>query len=237
MRSIKRSIALFAIFAPACAFAHHGTRFILAVEYDMVRQPFFFLNSTFSHFRDGDSLLMEPAVVLPIGRDGLSEFEVHAHIEKEGAEALRHEATGFEFRHHFIKGKGWNLAGALEYETTEKNVEEPNNWTGTLIVGKTDSRGIFLINFLENQEAEHGAKLQPGYRLAYSPTPTGPMDYSIEAQGDLIKHGSHELAFGIEGHLNPNMMVKFGIGFGLNSDSPRYAIHLGLVHALGPIKE
>jgi len=37
------------------------------------------------------------------------------------------------------------------------------------------------------------------------------------------------------GHLNLDTMLKFGIGTGLTSDSPRYSIHIGLVKAFGDI--
>jgi len=232
-----RALALALLATPVCALAHHGTRFLIAVEYDMVRQPFLFVNGTYSQFRHEDNtVLAEPALLLPLGRDGLSEFEIHAHIEGEGSAPLKHEATGFEIRHRFTRQPGWNFAAGLEYETTQRNVEEPNNWTATLVAGKEDQKGLLLFNLVDEIDAEPGAKSLWGYRAAWSPTPNGLMNYSFELQGDLQSHGSHEFAIGMMQHLDPNTMIKVGVGTGLTSDSPRFTFRLGLVRALGGIE-
>src|SRR5690242_15276351 len=102
MSIYRRALALFFVAAPMSAFAHHGTRFLIAVEYDMVRQPFLFVNGTYEQFRHEDNdTLIEPALLLPLGRGGWSEFEIHAHIEKLGDNPMKHEATGLEVRHRF----------------------------------------------------------------------------------------------------------------------------------------
>ena len=233
----QRSFAFVFCLAPVFACAHHGTRFLIAVEYDMVRQPFFFANSTYFQFRNEDNeLLVEPALLLPVGKAGLSEFEVHAHIEKAGSEPMKHEATGFELRHRFTRRPGWNLAAGLEYETTMKDVEEPNNWTATFVAGKEDSKEMVLLNLIDTFEAEPGAKQAWGYRAAWSPTPNGLVNYSLEFQGDFASHGSHEVVLGYMQHLDLDTMIKAGIGTGLTSDSPRFTFRLGFVKALSGIE-
>lgn len=237
MRLISRIVSLVTVFAPVCAFAHHGTRFLIAVEYDMVRQPFVFVNGTYSQFRhEPNTWLAEPAVLLPLGRNGLSEFEIHAHLEKEGDDPLKHEATGFEVRHRFTRQPGWNFAAGLEYETTQANVEEANNWTATLVVGREDACGMVLLNLVDTLDAEPGAKSNWGYRAAWSPTPKGLLSYSLEFQGDFKKDGSHEVMLGVMQHLDLESMIKFGIGTGLTSESPRLTLRFGFVRALGGIE-
>ena len=232
-----RALALLLAAAPVCAFAHHGTRFLIAVEYDMVRQPFLFVNGTYEQFHHQDNdVLLEPALLLPLGRGGWSEFEIHAHIEKQGSEPMKHEATGFEIRHRFTRQPGWNFAAGLEYETTQPNVEEGNNWTATFVAGKEDQQGMVLFNLIDNVEAEPGAKHNWGYRAAWSPTPNGLQNYSLEFQGDLVRHGSEEVAIGYMQHLDLDTMIKVGIGTGLNSDSPRFTFRLGIVRALAGIE-
>ncbi len=237
MHFYKRSLAFALLVSPVLAFAHHGTRFLIAVEYDMVRQPFLFFNGTYEQFRHEDNVtLLEPAILLPVGRNGMSEFEIHAHIEKEGSEPMRHEATGFELRHRFTKQPGWNFAAGLEYETTQPNVEEPNNWTATFVAGKEDRQGMVLLNLVDTIDAEPGAKSNWGYRAAWSPTPKGLVNYSLEFQGDFASHGSHEVAVGVMQHLDLNTMLKLGVGTGLTSDSPRFTFRIGLVRALSGIE-
>ncbi len=237
MKSHCRAIALITALSPMFALAHHGTRFLIAVEYDMVRQPFFFFNGTYSQFRhEENATLLEPAILLPVGKKGLSEFEIHAHIEREGSERFRHEGTGFEFRHRFTKKPGWNFAAGLEYETTQPDTEEPNNWTGTLIAGKEDEHGMLLFNLVDTLAAEDGTRSSWGYRAAWSPTPNGLTSYSIEFQGDFEKHGSHEIAFGVMHHLDLETMLKVGVGTGLTPDSPKFTLRIGIAKSLGGIE-
>jgi len=233
----RRALALVLIALPVLSFAHHGTRFIIATEYDMVRQPFFFVNGEYAQFRHADSdTLVEPALLMPLGRGGWNEFEIHAHIEGVGSEPIRHEATGFEVRHRFTRRPGWNYAAGLEYETTERNVEEGNNWTATFIAGEENQKGMVLLNLVDNLEAAPGAKQNWGYRAAWSPTPDGLVNYSFEVQGDFVKHGSHEVAIGYMRHLDLDTMIKIGVGTGLTSDSPRFTFRLGIVRALAGIE-
>ncbi len=237
MRPLYRALSFCLILSPVFACAHHGTRFILAVEYDMVRQPFFFMTSTYQKFRDSRDLEMEPALVFPLGNDGMSEFELHAHIDQPNSDPLRHQATGFEIRRRLTHTTGWNLATSLEYETVTHNADGPNNWTGTLIAGREDRSGIVLLNLLDEQDAVKGAKPIWSYRAAWSPTPKGLVDYSLEFQGDMISHGSHEVVVGAMQHLSPVTMLKIGVGTGLTNDSPRYSLRIGLVRALNDVKE
>lgn len=237
MSLYRRALALSFFALPVLSFAHHGTRFIIATEYDMVRQPFFFFNGEYAQFRHADSTtLVEPALLMPLGHGGWYEFEIHAHIEGEGSETPKHHATGFEIRHRFTRRAGWNYAAGLEYETTQQNVEEGNNWTATLIAGKEDQHGMVLLNLVDNLEAEPGAKQNWGYRAAWSPTPDGLVNWSFEVQGDLVSHGSHEVAIGYMRHLDLDTMIKLGVGTGLTSDSPRFTFRLGIVRALGGIE-
>jgi hypothetical protein len=237
MYCCHRAYGLLVCLAPVVAFAHHGTRFLLAVEFDMVRQPFLFVNGAYSEFRHQDNdLLMEPALLLPVGKNGMSEFEIHGHFEQPGSEPLRHEATGFELRHRFTRQPRWNFAAGLEYETTVPNTEEPNNWTATLVAGKEDAKGLMLFNLVDQIDAAPGTKSAWGYRAAYSPTPKGLVNYSLEFQGDFKSHGSHEVALGFMEHLDMNTMLKLGIGTGLTSESPRMTFRIGLVRALGGIE-
>lgn len=233
----SRILPLLLAIAPALASAHHGTRFLLAVEYDMVRQPFVFFTGTYLKFHHSSDLEFEPALVMPIGNDGMTEFELHAHIEREDSDPLRHQATGFEFRRRLNRSPGWNFAASLEYEAAVANTGNPNNWTGTVIAGKEDKKGIVLLNLLDEQDAEKGAKPIWSYRAAWSPTPVGPVNYSLEFQGDMIRHGSNEIVFGMMKHIDLNTMIKVGVGTGLTTDSPQYSLRFGLVRALNPIRE
>ena len=232
MYNRSRFLTLILCLAPAFASAHHGTRFLLAVEYDMVRQPFAFATGTYEKFRHSNDLELEPAYLMPVGNDGLTEFELHAHIERENSEPLRHEATGFEIRRRLNRSPDWNFAASLEYETAVPHTGNPNNWTGTFVAGKENSRGLFLLNLLAEQDAEKGAKPLWSYRAAWSPTPNGLINFSLEVQGDMEKHGSHEVVVGVMQHLDLETMVKVGIGTGLTSDSPQFSFRLGLVRAL-----
>jgi hypothetical protein len=232
-----RALPLILAIAPTLAFAHHGTRFILAVEYDMVRQPFFFATGTYAKFSGSTSLELEPAFVFPLGNDGMSEFELHAHMEREDSDPLRRQATGFELRRRLTRSRGWNFATSLEYETVTHNADGPNNWTGTLIAGREDRNGIVLFNLLHEQDAVKGAKPLWSYRAAWSPTPKGPWDYSLEFQGDMVKSGSHEVVIGAMEHLSTMTMLKIGVGTGLTSNSPSYSLRIGLVRALSDVKE
>ena len=234
----RRAFALILALPPAFACAHHGTRFILAVEYDMVRQPFAFVTGTYEQFRHEDNdIEYEPALLFPVGKNGLSEFELHGHFDQPGSEPLRHEATGFELRHRFTRQPGWNFAAGVEYETTVPNIEDPNNWTATFVVGKEDRHGMILLNLLDEVDAVGGKELSNwGYRAAYSPTPEDLLNYSLEFQGDLKSHGSHEVVVGVMQHLDLNTMIKVGVGTGLTSNSPSFTFRIGLVRALGGIE-
>jgi hypothetical protein len=231
VRPVLRSLTLAALLAPGLALAHHGTRFLLAVEYDMPDRPFLILDGGWSRFRDGDVLELHPGVLFPVGSDHMSAFEVHAHIAKIGSESLTYEATGFEFRHRFTKGAGWNFAGSLEYEAAATSDEE-NNWTATAIAGRENANGILLLNLLAGKPIDAPGRPNWAYRAAWSPTPKTETNYSLELQGSLEKDGSHEILVGAMKHLNPDTMVKFGVGTGLTSDSPRLSLRFGLVHAL-----
>ena len=237
MRQLYKTLGLGLVLVPVLASAHHGTRFILAVEYDMVRQPFFFMTGDYSKFRGSRDLEVEPAVVFPVGKDGMSEFELHAHLEQPNSDPLRHQATGFEIRRRLTRSTGWNFATSLEYETVTHNADGPNNWTGTLIAGREDRNGIVLLNLLDEQDAVRGGKPIWSYRAAWSPTPRGLVDYSLEFQGDMVSHGSHEVVIGAMQHLSPVTMLKIGVGTGLTNDSPRYSLRIGLVRALSDVKE
>jgi hypothetical protein len=237
LRPLYRILSFCLVLTPVFASAHHGTRFILAVEYDMVRQPFFFITGSYLKFNGSRDLEVEPAVVFPVGSDGMTEFELHAHLEQPDSEPLRHQATGFEIRRRLTRSTGWNFATSLEYETVTHNADGPNNWTATLIAGREDRNGIVLLNLLDEQDAVKGAKPFCSYRAAWSPTPKGLVDYSLEFQGDMVSHGSHEVVIGAMQHMSPVTMLKIGVGTGLTNDSPRYSLRIGLVRALSDVKD
>jgi hypothetical protein len=225
---------LAALAVAACSFAHHGRRFLLVTEFRMPHPGNIYAISDFSamRFSGSDSACeFEPGLLFALGAGSRAAFELHSHIEKEGAEPWSYEATGFELRTRLGKDSpGWNFAGGIEVEAPAH--AGPTPLTAELIAGREDTAGVWALNLFANDEEGIKGKTDWIYRAGWSPNVAGPIGFSIEAQGALARDAAHEVVVGAAASMGENRLFKFGIGKGFGPGSANVTLHVGMVFEL-----
>ncbi len=119
--------AMLLILSAIPAFAHHGKDFLLLQSADVPHPHslFFISVDTFNRGNDGVRYEGEPALLY-----GVTEriaAELHAHIAKEGGDALRVEAISPSVHFQFPQPSGptsWRFGLNAEYELSRNTEEE-----------------------------------------------------------------------------------------------------------------
>jgi hypothetical protein len=220
-----------ALLLAACASAHHGRRFLFVTEFRMPHpgQIFGIVDLSASRFRGGsNSMELEPGLLFALGDRSRMAFELHSHIDKDGAEPWDYEATGFEFRSRIGAEKnGWGFAVGGEVEAPAHR--GPTPVTAEMIAGHEDMNGVWAFNLFANNEEGLAKRTAWIYRAGWSPTLPGSIGWSLEAQGEVARDSAHEIALGAAMSFGENRLLKLGIGKGVGPGAADWILHAGLV--------
>ena len=106
---------------------------------------------------------------------------------------------------------------------------DARQWTGRLVVetsiGKTKVVGNLISTFPSNDHAYWGYGLGARRPLIIEELALG-----IEAVGDFLPGGEHEIIASAHYNLSDALTLRVGAGIGLNDDSPDYTFRTGLMY-------